>query len=226
MGAILRAIYELGWDMDDMLFVSGIGCSGWISSPHFNADTLHTPHGRTLAFATGAKAFNPQLKVAVIGGDGDLASIGTNHLVHAARRNTDLTAILANNGVYGMTGGQVTPTTPLGAYTTTSPQGNPYRPFDLPKLMEGAGATYIARHSVYHVRPLVRILKNALTHKGFSFVEVLSSCPTQYGRRNEMRSPWAMMEYYRDYCVPIQRAKEMTEEELEGKIVVGEFLKA
>lgn len=225
MGAILRAIYELGWDMDEMLFVSGIGCSGWISSPYYAADTLHTTHGRTVAFATGAKLFNPRLRVVVIGGDGDLASIGTNHLVHAARRNTDLTVICANNGVYGMTGGHVTPTTPLGAKTATTPEGNPYRPFDLCRLMAAAGATYVARHTAYHTRALVRILKNALIHKGFSFVEVVSPCPTQYGRRNETPSAWEMMQRLKEDSVSKARAEKMSPKELRGKIIVGEFVR-
>ena len=224
MGAILRAVDELGLPFDRMLFVSGIGCSGWIPSPHYAADTLHTTHGRPIAFATGAKLFNPDLKVVVIGGDGDLASIGAGHLVHAARRNVDLTVICANNRVYGMTGGQVTPTTPLGARTATTPAGNPERPFDLCRLVKAAGATYVARYSVYHVRPLIRALKRALEHRGFAFVEVLSSCPTQYGRRNDLAEPAAMLRYFKEHCVSLDRAKRMSQEELEGKIVIGEFV--
>ena len=225
MGAILRAIYELGWDMDEMLFVSGIGCSGWIPSPYYAADTLHTTHGRTVAFASGAKLFNPKLRVVVIGGDGDLASIGTNHLVHAARRDTDLTVICANNGVYAMTGGHVTPTTPLGARTLTTPEGNPYRPFDLCRLAAAAGATYVARHTVYHTQALVRILKNALIHKGFSFVEVVSPCPTQYGRRNKLPSAREMMQRLKGDSVSKAQADKMSPEELKGKIIVGEFVR-
>jgi len=223
LGAILRAIDELGLDMDEMLFVSGIGCAGWIPSPHFAADTLHTTHGRAIAFATGAKLFNPELKVVVIGGDGDLASIGGNHLIHAARRNLEITVICANNRVYGMTGGQVTPTTPLGARTATTPEGNLESPFDLCRLVAAAGATYVARHSVYHIRALIRILKRALQHKGFAFVEVLSPCPTQYGRRNELGTPTAMLLSVKDACVTLRKAQEMGEDELRGKIVVGEF---
>jgi len=225
LGAILRAIDELGWSMDEFLFVSGIGCGGWIPSPHFAADTLHVTHGRAIAFATGAKLFNPELKVVVIGGDGDLASIGGNHLIHGARRNIDLTVICANNMIYGMTGGQVTPTTPHGAYTMTTPQGNPERPFDLCQLVAAAGASYVARYSVYHVRQLIRSLKRALQHPGFSFVEVLSSCPVQYGRRNELRSPVAMLNYFREHCVPISRAHTMDSAELADKIVIGEFVR-
>jgi len=224
LGAILRAIDELGLDMDRMLFVSGIGCAGWIPSPHFAADTLHTTHGRAIAFATGVKLFNPGLKVVVIGGDGDLASIGGNHLIHAARRNLDMTVICANNCIYGMTGGQVTPTTPLGARTATTPEGNPELPFDLCRLVAAAGATYVARHSVYHIRPLIRILKRALQYKGFAFVEVLSPCPTQYGRRNDLDTPTAILWNLRDTCVMLKEARGMGEDELQGKVVVGEFL--
>lgn len=224
LGAILRAIDELGWGVDGMLFVSGIGCAGWIPSPHFAADTLHTTHGRAIAFATGAKLFNPKLKVVVIGGDGDLASIGGNHLIHAARRNLDMTVICANNHIYGMTGGQVTPTTPLGTRTATTPDGNLEPPFDLCRLVAAAGATYVARQSVYHVRPLSRILKRALQHEGFAFVEVISPCPTQYGRRNDLATPVAMLRSLKVNCVALKRAEGMSADELRGKISVGEFV--
>jgi len=224
MGAILRAIDELEYDIDRMVFVSGIGCGGWIPSPHFAADTLHVTHGRPIAFATGVKTFNPDLNVVVIGGDGDIASIGGNHLIHAARRDLDLTVICANNLIYGMTGGQLTPTTPEGAYTATTPQGNPERPFDLCKLVTAAGATYVARYSVYHVRPLIKTLKTALQHKGFGFVEVLSSCPTQYGRRNDLATPVQMLHHFKETCVTSKRAQRMTGEELAGKIIIGEFV--
>jgi 2-oxoglutarate ferredoxin oxidoreductase subunit beta len=224
LGAILRAIDELALDIEDMLFVSGIGCAGWIPSPHFAADTLHTPHGRPIAFATGAKLANPKLKVVVVGGDGDLVSIGGNHLIHAARRDIDITVICANNLIYGMTGGQVTPTTPLGARTATTPMGNRERPFDLCRLVLASGATYVARYSVYHIRPLIKAIKKALKHKGFAFVEVLSICPTQYGRRNEMPNPAAMLLYFKESCVTLSQAKGMALEELRGKILIGEFI--
>ncbi|MFH1086794.1 MAG: thiamine pyrophosphate-dependent enzyme [Chloroflexota bacterium] len=223
MTAILRAIDELGWSMDEMLFVSGIGCGGWIPSPHYAADTLHVTHGRPVAFSTGAKLYNPALKVVVIGGDGDIASIGGNHLIHAARRNLDMTVICANNGIYGMTGGQVTPTTPQGARTLTTPNGNPDRPFDLAALVAAAGASYVARYSVYHVRQLVRAIRTALEHPGFAFVECVSTCPTQYGRRNDLRSPADMLRYFRANSVPLGRAQHMSDAELAGKLIVGEF---
>jgi len=225
MAAILRAVDELGLDFSQMLFVSGIGCGGWIPSPHYDTDTLHVTHGRPVAFATGAKKFNPELKVVVIGGDGDIASIGGNHLIHAARRNVGLTVICANNLIYGMTGGQVTPTTPHGARTITTPTGNPERPFDLSRLVAAAGGTYVARYSVWHVRPLIASLKRALQHEGFSFIEVLSSCPTQYGRRNEQSSPAEMLRWFKANCVTLERAEGMSAEELAEKTLIGEFVK-
>ena len=223
MGLILRAIDELEINIDDMLFVSGIGCAGWIPSPNFNADTLHTLHGRTLAFATGAKMFNPALQVMVISGDGDLADIGGNHFIHAARRNMDLTVILANNFLYGMTGGQVACTTPEGAFTMTTTVGNPYRPFDLCKLVDAAGATYVARYSVTQPLQLTSSIKRALQTDGFSFVEVLSPCPTQFGRRNQLGSPSDMIQSLFDRCITKEEALDLSPEELKGKIITGEF---
>lgn len=224
MNAVLRAFAELEYDLKQTLFVSGIGCAAWIPSPHFKADTLHTLHGRAIAYATGAKLFNPKLKVIVISGDGDLSSIGGNHLIHAARRNMDLTVVCANNSIYGMTGGQVASTTPLGSLTTTTPKGNPDRPFDLCKLVEAAGATFVARHPVATPIPLTRTLKKAIAHRGLSFVEVLSPCPTQFGRRNAFRSPFAMIQALKNTCVSLEKAKGLSPEELEGKVLVGEFV--
>jgi len=223
LGLILRAIDELEMNIDDMLFVSGIGCAGWIPSPNFNADTLHALHGRTIPFATGAKMFNPKLQVLVISGDGDLADIGGNHLIHGARRNIDLTVILANNFLYGMTGGQVACTTPKGAFTMTTTEGNPYRPFDLCKLVNAAGATYVARYSVTQPFPLINSIKKALQTRGFSFIEVLSPCPTQFGRRNQLGNPTDMIESLLDRCIMKEEAEGLLPEELEGRIVTGEF---
>ncbi len=223
MGTILRAIDDLGWDMDDMLFVSGIGCAGWIPSPHFNADTLHTLHGRAIAFATGAKLVNPDLKVMVIGGDGDLTSIGGNHLIHAARRDIDLTVICANNMIYGMTGGQAASTTPVGCYSSTTPTGNLYRPFDLCKLLEGAGARYVARFATIQPVELRESIKKALTIKGFTFVEAISPCPTQFGRRNQIDQASDMIRYLQRHCIPKEAA---TGEEDPDMIITGEFVSA
>jgi len=224
MGAILRAIDELELDFSQMVFVSGIGCAGWIPSPHLNTDTLHVTHGRPVAFATGVKLFRPELNVVVVGGDGDIASIGGNHLIHAARRDVDLTVICANNLVYGMTGGQVTPTTPSGARTLTTPMGNPDRPFDLARLVAAAGATYVARYSVWHVRRLIASIKKALLHQGFAFVEALSTCPTQFGRRNENPTPIGMLRALKDSCVTLEWAAGKTPDELAGKTVIGELV--
>lgn len=223
MGLILRAIDGLGLDMDRILFVSGIGCAAWIPSPHFKADTLHTLHGRAIPFATGAKLVNPDLTVFVISGDGDLSSIGGNHLIHAARRNLDLKVICANNMIYGMTGGQVASTTPEGALTATTPEGNPHPPFDLCRLVEAAGATYVARFSVTQPIALIESIQKAVRHQGFSFIEVLSPCPTQFGRRNRYDQPQEAIAYLMDHCVPLEETQSMGEEELKEMIITGEF---
>jgi len=220
----LRAIDELALDMNSMVFVSGIGCSSWIPSPLFNADTLHATHGRAITFATGVKLASPNTHVVVFTGDGDGAGIGGNHLIHAARRNIGLTVILVNNFIYGMTGGQVAPTTPYGARTSTTPFGNLEHPFDLCKLMEGAGATYVARWTTFQVKPLTASIKKALQKKGFAFIEVISQCPVQYGRRTGMEDPAKMMQWFKENSVSIQKAKEMSPEELENRIIVGEFV--
>ncbi|MBM4329684.1 MAG: hypothetical protein FJ117_00430 [Deltaproteobacteria bacterium] len=224
MGAVLRAIAELEYDMKQMLFVSGIGCAAWIPSPHFKADTLHTLHGRAIVYATGAKLYNPKLKVVVISGDGDLSAIGGNHLIHAARRDMDMTVICANNAIYGMTGGQVASTTPLGSMTTTTPKGNQEPPFDLCKLVEGAGATYVARQSVAAPIPLTRILKKAISHRGFAFVEALSPCPTHFGRRNAFRTAYDMIQSLKNSCISTEKIRGMSPEELLGKIIVGQLV--
>jgi len=224
MGAILRAIDSLRLPMDRMLFVSGIGCAAWIPSPHFKADTLHTLHGRAIAFATGAKLYNPQLITLVVSGDGDLSSIGGNHLIHAARRDIDMTVICANNMVYGMTGGQVASTTPLGAQSSTTPKGNTERPFDLCRLVEAAGATYVARYAVVQPILLQRAIQRGIQHQGFSFIEAVSPCPTQFGRRNRMGDPAQVMKALEVSLVPLKKARGMAPEELSGKVVYGEFV--
>jgi len=223
MNLVLRAIDELQLNMDEMLFVSGIGCAAWIPSPNFNTDTLHTLHGRAIAFATGAKMFNPKLKTVVISGDGDLTSIGGNHLIHAARRNTDITVICANNMIYGMTGGQAASTSPLGALTATTVEGNTFRPFDLCKLVLGAGASYVARYSVTQPLSLVKAIKKSLGIDGFTFIEALSPCPTQFGRRNRYDSPADMLKMLMKKCIPKEDAEYLTKEELKDRIVTGEF---
>ncbi|MFB3816870.1 MAG: thiamine pyrophosphate-dependent enzyme [Candidatus Methylomirabilales bacterium] len=222
--AILQAIHELGLSLDDFVFVSGIGCSAWIPSPSFYADVLHTTHGRPIAFATGIKAALPGKRVMVVSGDGDLTAIGGNHLIHAARRNIAMTVFCVNNGIYGMTGGQVAPTTPLGLRTVTTPFGNAENPFDICKLVEGAGASFVARWTTYHPRSIVKTAKKAIQKKGFAFVEVVSQCPVEFGRKTGMGNSVQMLEYYKKNSVSIARAKTMAPAELAGKIVVGEFL--
>jgi 2-oxoglutarate ferredoxin oxidoreductase subunit beta len=214
---------KLGLDMNKMVFACGIGCSGWIPSPLFDADTLHTTHGRPIAFATGVKLARPELNVAVFTGDGDGAAIGGNHLIHAARRNIDLKVILVNNMIYGMTGGEVSPTTPTGTRTTTTPFGNLERPFDLSRLVTAAGATYVARWTTTHVGQLVTSMTKALGKKGFSFIEVISNCPVRYGRIIGMTEPAKMMRWLRDSSIPLERTRGMTDEQLKGKFIVGEF---
>ncbi|MFB6267243.1 MAG: thiamine pyrophosphate-dependent enzyme [Halodesulfurarchaeum sp.] len=195
LNTFARAVDDLGLDTDDLLLVSGIGCSAWIPSPNLDADTLHTTHGRAIAYATGAKAGNPDLETVVISGDGDLAGIGGNHLVHAARRNVDITVVLVNNFTYGMTGGQLAPTTPHDATTTTSPFGNPEDALDISAVAESAGAAFVARQPTSRPEQLVAVLTRAIETDGFALVEVISQCPTVYGRRNDLPTAPEMLEW-------------------------------
>lgn len=222
--SILRAIDELEIDIDDFVFVSGIGCAAWIPSPYFNADVLHTTHGRPIAFATGVKLSNHKLKTMVISGDGDLLAIGGNHFIHAARRNIDLTVICVNNGIYGMTGGQVAPSTPLGVKTSTTPYGNLEKPFDISNLAIAAGAAYVARWTTYHARQLKNSIQRAIQKKAFSFIEVISQCPVQFGSRTKAGNAAAMMRGYKKNSMNIKKVKDLNEDELKGKIIVGEFV--
>ncbi len=222
--AILRAIDELEFNMDDFVFVSGIGCSAWIPSPLYNADTLHTTHGRPIAFATGVKLGLPDKNVMVISGDGDLAAIGGNHLIHAARRNINLTVILLNNGIYGMTGGQTAPTTPRGLTTITSPYGTMEHNFDITPMVVTAGASYAARWTTYHPRQMTRSIKKAIQKKGFALIEAMSQCPVQYGRVSKLGKAVDMLKDFKVNSVKINKARNMEPEALLGKIVIGEFV--
>ncbi len=222
--AILRAIEELGLGMNDFVFVSGIGCSGWIPSPLFDADTLHTTHGRPIAFATGVKLGLPDKNVMVASGDGDLTAIGGNHLIHAARRNIDLTVILINNGIYGMTGGQTAPTTPRGLKTITSPYGTLEHTFDISAMVSAAGASFVARWTTYHPRQMRRSIKKGIQKKGFAFIEAVSQCPVQYGKVSKIGSAVNILKHFKDNSIRVNKAKDMASEELEGKIVIGEFV--
>lgn len=226
LGAVIRAVDEAGLDWDRMLFVSGIGCAAWIPSPHFAADTLHTTHGRPVAFATGAALADSELEVVVISGDGDLAAIGGNHLIHAARRNLPLTVICANNSVYGMTGGQSAPTSPLGCITQTTPWGEEEEPFDLCRLMEGAGAKYVARHTVFQVRQLIKTLKEALLFDGFSFVEAISPCPTHYGKMNKIPMLADFRREMKELYLNRKRWEKLPEKERNERMPTGTWVKS
>ena len=221
--AILRAIDELQLDIDDFIFVSGIGCSAWIPSPFYNADTLHTTHGRPIAFATGVKLGLTDKHVMVVSGDGDLTAIGGNHLIHAARRNINLTVILVNNGIYGMTGGQTAPTTPRGIKTVTSPYGAMEHDFDISPMIVAAGAAYVARWTTHHPRQMTRAIKKGIEKKGFALIEAVSQCPVQYGRASKLGGAVAMLKHFKENSIRINTAQKMDAAALEGKIVVGEF---
>ena len=221
--AFLRAVDSLGISMDDCVFVAGIGCSAWIPTPLYNGDTLHTTHGRPIAFATGVKASLPDKHVVVLSGDGDLSAIGGNHLIHAARRNIDMTVVLVNNSIYGMTGGQAAPTTPTGTKTITSPYGFTEHDFNLSELVKAAGASYVARWTTAHPVQLSAAIKAGLQKKGFSFIEAVSQCPVQYGRASKLGTARAMLKSYKERSINVKKAAELSPQELEGKLLVGEF---
>ena len=220
LNLFLHVIDEL--DIFDHLgLVSGIGCSSWV--PVFvDTDVLHTLHGRPLAVATGLKLANPALAVVVFTGDGDCIGIGGNHLIHAARRNIDITVVMLDNTIYGMTGGQVSPTTPVGARTQTTPYGNPDYPLDACALAQSAGATFVARSTTAHPRGLLKILRDGIRHKGFSFVHVLSQCPTQAGRYiHGLQSPGEHLAMLKRMSVPVAKAAALDPAERQQAVVIG-----
>jgi 2-oxoglutarate ferredoxin oxidoreductase subunit beta len=220
----LRAIDRANVDPDKLSLVSGIGCAGRVAG-YAKLDSFHTTHGRAIPFATGLVLGNPELNVVVFSGDGDLAAIGGNHLIHAARRNIDMTVICVNNFNYGMTGGQVGPTAPLEARTTTTPYGNFERAFNLPYLLSASGASYVARWTVLHARQLERAIAEAMTKPGFSFIEVVSPCPVVYGRMNKEPKGLDSMHYYQEKSVTRNGADPKDADiELNGPIVVGKFI--
>lgn len=223
LNSFLRAVDKMGI-YENLALVGGIGCSGW--TPVFiNTDTIHALHGRAIAVATGLKLAQPQRNVVVFSGDGDCMAIGGNHFIHGARRNIDITVIMLNNNIYGMTGGQVAPTTPYGARTQTSPMGNPEEAFDACELARAAGATYIARWTSAQPAQITRALREAIEHKGFSFVEVVVQCPTQAGRyMHGTSSAVKLYEMLNADSLRVSKAAEMTPEELAGRIVVGRLL--
>ncbi len=222
--AFANALRSLNFDMDRLVVISGIGCTGRVSG-YFEADSYHTTHGRAIAFATGVKVANPNLKPVVISGDGDLFAIGGNHFIHAARRNVDMLVLCVNNFNYGMTGGQMGPTTPVSAITVTSPDGNIEHPFNLVSVAAASGAVYVARWTSLHARRLTKSLEKALQKKGFKFIEVVSPCPTLYDRYNRYGSGLDVMKRYREISVIRNFTDPMKAEiDYQTRIVCGEFV--
>jgi 2-oxoglutarate ferredoxin oxidoreductase subunit beta len=220
MGSLVRAVQNLGLNQDDVALISGIGCTGRMPV-YTDFNTMHTTHGRALAFATGLKLARPEMKVIVVMGDGDALAIGGNHFIHAARRNIDLTAIVVNNSIYGMTGGQSSPTTPLESFSATAPYGHIEQPFPVCDLAMAAGAAFVARSTVYHANQIDQLIEKAVVKKGFSLVEVMSYCHTTFGRANNMNSPIQMMRLLKDNSLTVQAAEKLGDDLPEGKIVRG-----
>jgi 2-oxoglutarate ferredoxin oxidoreductase subunit beta len=225
MGALIRAIDHLGLDNDNVALVAGIGCTARMPV-YMDFNTLHTTHGRALAFATGLKIARPDMKVIAIMGDGDALAIGGNHFIHAARRNLGITALVVNNSIYGMTGGQYSPTTPLGGKATTAPYGNVEPPFPVCDLAIAAGATYVARSTVYHALELDKFLAEAIAKDGFSLVEAVSYCHTTYGRLNKLGTAADMMRALKDNSISRTAFDALSPEQKAGntKIVRGKFV--
>ncbi|EHM09978.1 2-oxoacid:ferredoxin oxidoreductase, beta subunit [Thermanaerovibrio velox DSM 12556] len=225
MHALLRALADLGKDPTKTVLSSGIGCSSRLPG-YVNACTLHTTHGRSLSFATGVKLANPELTVVNVMGDGDCSAIGGNHFIHACRRNIGITAIVMNNNIYGMTGGQASPTTPEGAFASTTPYGAVDPSFDLCKLAIGAGATFVARATIAQPQLCETLIKKAIQNDGFSVVEVVTHCHTQFGRKNKRSRPIDNFNFFKDHSVMKAKADSMSPEELKDKIVIGELFSA
>jgi len=224
LSAFLRSLLNTGLALDKVAVVSGIGCTGRAAG-YLKLDSFHTTHGRAIPFATGLKLANPELEVVVFSGDGDLAAIGGNHLIHAGRRNIDMTVLCVNNFTYGMTGGQFGPTTPSAARSTTSRAGNLENPFNMVGLAAASGAVYVARWTTAQVRQLERSTTEALQRKGFSFVEIISPCPTYYGRMNRQPTGLDQMRYYRANTVVKHFASpHEVGVGLGGQIVTGKFI--
>jgi 2-oxoglutarate ferredoxin oxidoreductase subunit beta len=219
MKSLLRAIDRVGLKKDEICMVSGIGCSSRLTG-YVDFNTLHTTHGRPIAFATGVKLAKPSLHVIVVTGDGDALAIGGNHFIHAARRNLNLTVLLFNNSTYGMTGGQLAPTTPTGKVATTARYGSIDPPFDACKLAIAAGATYVARGTSFHSQQLDRLIEGGIKHKGFALIEILENCNTYYGRPNKI-SLLELLEWEKNNTVNVKAAEKMTPEQLQGKIITG-----
>jgi len=224
VNSFVEAIEETGIPEEKFAVVSGIGCTGRVAG-YVRLDSFHTTHGRAIPFATGLHLGKPELKVIVFSGDGDLVAIGGNHLIHAARRNIDITVICVNNFIYGMTGGQLAPTTPHDARTTTSPHGNHEYPFTLPHLVASCGASYVARWTALHVRRMRRAMVEAIQHRGFSFIEVIAPCSTLYARKNRLGTGYDLMKFYHDNC-DVRHGADTSELDIgfQSRIAVGKFV--
>jgi 2-oxoglutarate ferredoxin oxidoreductase subunit beta len=221
--ACLTAMKKSGIDLEKTVMISGIGCSGR-GAGYVNLDSYHTTHGRAIPFATGMKLANPELNIVIFSGDGDLFAIGGNHFIHAARRNVDVTVVCVNNFNYGMTGGQVAATTPLSARTTTTPVGNPDAPFNLPLLAYACGATYVARWTILHARDLMESIQEAILNRGFSFIEVLSPCPVNYGRRNKEKAIDSMKIYQERTIIRNDAPPWELDIDFDKGIILGKFI--
>ena len=219
-GAIAQAIDKMGLDQDRTVIVSGIGCSSRASG-YLDFDTVHSAHGRALPIATGIKLSEPDLNVIVITGDGDCTAIGGNHFIHAARRNINLTVVLFNNNIYGMTGGQYSPLTPVDSKASTAPYGTIERNFDITELAKAAGATFVARATCFHKQVLVDAIAKGIANDGFSLVEAITQCPISYGRQNKRGNAPQMMQWQKEHAVPVAAAAKMTPEQREGKFTIG-----
>ena len=222
LGSLIRSVHGLGLPKDDVVLVAGIGCSGRMAV-YVDFNTVHTTHGRALTFATGIKMANPNLKVIVVMGDGDAMAIGGNHLIHAARRNIGLTALVLNNNIYGMTGGQSSPTSPEGAVSATAPFGQLERSFDIVNMAMASGASYVARGTVMHATMLDELIGSALEKPGFNLVEILTPCHTQYGRKNKFKTVVDMYQWYKKNTVKVDRFEKMTTEEKAKFTPIGVF---
>jgi 2-oxoglutarate ferredoxin oxidoreductase subunit beta len=220
LGSFIRAIERLGLAKDDIVFASGIGCSGRMPT-YVDFNTLHTTHGRALTFATGIKLAKPSLTVIAVMGDGDAVAIGGNHFIHAARRNLDLTAIIINNQIYGMTRGQASPTTPYGAHSTTSSFSNIEHAFSIAELAVAAGASFVARGTVYHAAQLDKLIEKAISKNGFSVVEIMSNCHVQFGRRNKMGDPVTMLKWLKEHAVSKDNGSSIPPDSLHDKFTIG-----
>jgi len=218
--AVIRAIDKLGWDMKDVCIVSGIGCSGRFSS-YIDCNTVHTTHGRAIAYATGIKFANPEKHVIVVTGDGDGLAIGGNHTIHGCRRNIDLNHIVINNFIYGLTNSQTSPTTPQGMWTVTMQYGNIDPTFDPCRLAEGAGATFVARESVVDPKKLEKMFVEGFKHKGYSFFEAVSNCHINLGRKNKMGEAAQNLEWIDSITMPKRKYDALSEEEKKGKFPTG-----